>query len=236
YGYLDKAEYLPVALKAYNALTTVCQLSPGRIGYMQVGSDSPDNYRNEAFTKMRSNRFGNGLFLLAASALMRMCDDYQPPLLTVPLDFQSQVPSFMRPESGFYKKKITVTSPSPFQSGNSPDKLCDGKWSEAHGERWSTDTWPAVVDFDFGTKLTFRKIAVIPMQKRNYAFTMEFSDDGVAWRKVIDHTKPHRNEIIFNFDLPPQTARFARLTVRKAPGCFNGPWISLKEICFYEKK
>ena len=233
YGYLDKAEYLPVALKAYNALTTVCQLAPGRIGYMQVGSDSPDNYRNEAFTKMRSNRFGNGLFLLAASALMRMCDDYQPPILTVPLDFQSQVPSFMRPESGFYRKKITVTSPNPFQPGNSPDKLCDGKWSEAHGERWSTDTWPAVVDFDFGTKLTFRKIAVIPMQKRNYAFTMEFSDDGVAWRKVIDHTKPHRNEVIFNFDLPPQTARFARLTVRKAPGCFNGPWISLKEICFY---
>ena len=88
-----------------------------------------------------------------------------------------------------------------FSRLNANDKLCDGKWSEAHGERWSTDTWPAVVDFDFGTKLTFRKIAVIPMQKRNYAFTMEFSDDGVAWRKVIDHTKPHRNEIIFNFDM-----------------------------------
>ena len=235
YGYLDKTEYLPVALKAYNALTTTCMLAPGRIGYMQLGSDSPDNYRNEAFTKNRTNRFGNGLFLLAASALMRMCDDYQPPLLTVPLDFQSQVPSFMRPDSGFYKKKITITSPNTFQPGNSPDKLCDGKWSEAMGERWSTDTWPAVVNFDFGSQLTFRKVAVIPLQARNYAFTIEFSDDGLAWKTVIDHTKPHRNTIISNFDLPPQTACYVRLTVKKAPGCYNGPWISLKEICFYTK-
>ena len=30
-----------------------------------------------------------------------------------------------------------------------------------------------------------------------------------------------------------KTARFARLTVKKARGCYNGPWISLKEICFY---
>lgn len=233
YGFLDKAEYLPVALKAYKALTTTCMLSPGRIGYMQVGSDSPGNYQDEAFTKMRSNRFGNGLFLLAASALMRMCDDYQPPLLTVPLDFQSQEPAFMRPDSGFYKKKITVTSPNPFQPSNSPDKLCDGKWSEAMGERWSTDTWPAVVNFDFGTELTLKKIAVIPMQNRNYAYTVEFSNDGQTWRTVIDNTKPHRGFVIENFDLTPQTARFVRLTVKKARGCYNGPWISLKEICFY---
>ncbi len=139
----------------------------------------------------------------------------------------------MRPDSGFYKKKITVTSPHPFQPSNSPDKLCDGKWSEAMGERWSTDTWPAVVNFDFGTELTLRKIAVIPMQNRNYAYTLEFSNDGQAWQTVIDNTKPHRGFVIENFDLTPQTARFARLTVKKARGCYNGPWISLKEICFY---
>ena len=234
YGILDKAEYLPVALKAYNALTTTCQLSPGRIGYMQLGSDSPDNYRNEAFTKTRSNRFGYGLFLLAASALMRMCSDYQPPLLTVPLDFQSQEPSFLRPPRGFYRDKITVTSPNSFQQGNSPDKLCDGKWSDKMGERWSTDTWPAVVNFDFSKELTIKQIAVFPLQARNYAYTMEFSNDGKDWQTVIDRTKPHHGVIIDLFDIPPQTARFARLTVKKAPGCYNGPWISLKEICFYE--
>lgn len=233
YGFLDKAEYLPVTLKAYNALTTTCMIAPGRIGYMQVGSDSPNNYHDETFTKMRSNRFGVGLFLLGASALMRMCDDYQPPLLTVPLDFQSQEPSFLRPPRGFYRGKIDITSPSPFQPGNSPDKLCDGKWSEKMGERWSTDTWPAVVNFDFGTELKLKKVAVVPMQARNYAFTLEFSDNGLTWRTVIDRTKPHRGAIIDNIDFPMQTARFARLTVKKARGCYNGPWISLKEICFY---
>ena len=175
-----------------------------------------------------------GLFLLAASALMRMCSDYQPPLLTVPLDFQSQEPSFLRPPRGFYRDKITVTSPNSFQQGNSPDKLCDGKWSDKMGERWSTDTWPAVVNFDFSKELTIKQIAVFPLQARNYAYTMEFSNDGKDWQTVIDRTKPHHGVIIDLFDIPPQTARFARLTVKKAPGCYNGPWISLKEICFYE--
>ena len=162
-----------------------------------------------------------------------MCEDYQPPLLTIPLDFQSQEPAFLKPAAGFYRGRITVSTTHAFQAANSPNKLCDGKWSDNDGERWSTEIWPASVVFDFQKQLTFTKIALMPYRYRNYAFTLEFSTNGNDWTTALDIIHPKRNGTIQYYDLPPHPTRYARLTIKKARGCYSGPWVSIKEVCFY---
>jgi rhamnogalacturonyl hydrolase YesR len=91
-GILDYNEYFPVVSAAYDALTGMCMLEPfGRIGYMQDVGYQPENYVSTAYTQPRSNAFGYGLFLIGASALMRMCKDYSAPALRVPNDPQSSL-------------------------------------------------------------------------------------------------------------------------------------------------
>ena len=70
-GYLDKKEYLPTVLSAWNYLSTVAMQEDGCLGYVQpIGEKAiPGQTLNERSTA----NFGVGAFLLASSELSKLC-------------------------------------------------------------------------------------------------------------------------------------------------------------------
>ena len=82
-GVLDEATYLPMVEKGFETIYETCFINgTDQLGYMQTVGYQPQNYVSEEFSKVITNEFGMGLFLLASSAFMRLCDDYEAvPLL-----------------------------------------------------------------------------------------------------------------------------------------------------------
>ena len=70
-GYLDKKEYLPTVLSAWNYLSTVAMQEDGCLGYVQpIGEKAiPGQTLNERSTA----NFGVGAFLLASSEISKLC-------------------------------------------------------------------------------------------------------------------------------------------------------------------
>lgn len=70
-GYLDKAAYEPVVMKAWNYLTTVALQSDGSVGYVQpIGERAIPGQVVDAHSV---TPFGTGAFLLAACEMVRYC-------------------------------------------------------------------------------------------------------------------------------------------------------------------
>ncbi len=71
-GFLDKATYLPVALRAWNYLATVALQSDGTVGYVQpIGEKA---IPGQVVDSRSTANFGVGAFLLAASEMARLLD------------------------------------------------------------------------------------------------------------------------------------------------------------------
>ena len=68
-GILEKEKFLPVVEKAWNGLTK-CIDESGKLGYVQRVGASP-----QSVTKDDSTEYGVGAFLLAASEVVKLCDD-----------------------------------------------------------------------------------------------------------------------------------------------------------------
>lgn len=258
-GILDREEYLPVALKAYDALTGVCMVEPGKIGYMQAVAGFPDNYVNEAYSRNNTLEYGIGLFLLGASALMRMCEDYEAPELIVPLDDQNPgkerysydgppeityVPgtvtatySNAAPEAGYLAADGITASASAAQAGNEPINLIDGNWqsNEEFGVRWSVEGYPNWAMLDLGKTVSLEKLTMIVYQGRQYYYQIQVSTDGKKWDTVVITDAPYQTAENHTYTLSePVDARYVRLTVN---GCntasYGGAWISIKEMMLY---
>jgi unsaturated rhamnogalacturonyl hydrolase len=66
-GLLDKSEYLPVALKAFNGLMS-CQQKNGMMGWVQpIGADPKRNFSENSWEV-----YGTGAYLLAGSELLKV--------------------------------------------------------------------------------------------------------------------------------------------------------------------
>jgi rhamnogalacturonyl hydrolase YesR len=69
-GYLDKKEFLPVAMKGWNYLTTTALQPDGKIGYVQpIGERA---IPGQVVDKNSTSNFGVGAFLLAACEMYRL--------------------------------------------------------------------------------------------------------------------------------------------------------------------
>ena len=69
-GYLDRAEYLPVAAKAWNYLTKVALQPNGKVGYVQpIGERA---IPGQIVDQNSTSGFGVGAFLLASSEMYRL--------------------------------------------------------------------------------------------------------------------------------------------------------------------
>ena len=66
-GLLDKDEYLPAAMKAFNGLMS-CQQKNGKMGWVQpIGADPKRNFSEDSWEV-----YGTGAYLLAASELLKV--------------------------------------------------------------------------------------------------------------------------------------------------------------------
>ena len=88
-GVLDSDVYYPVVKKAWNGIVENCIFESGQVGYMQTTGYQPQNYKDEATSKNNTHEFGMGLFLLACSGMMSICEDYEIPSVIVPADPQA---------------------------------------------------------------------------------------------------------------------------------------------------
>ena len=82
-GILDADTYLPMVEKGFETIYETCFIdNTDQLGYMQTVGYQPQNYVSEDFSRKITNEFGMGLFFLASSAFMRLCEDYEAtPLL-----------------------------------------------------------------------------------------------------------------------------------------------------------
>lgn len=231
-GILDKDTYFPVAQKAYDALTGVCMIEEGKIGYMENEAAEPDRYVSEEHTRPLMNSFGTGLFLMGASALMRMCEDYEVPELQVPLDTQDRSLSRFAAEYGYYEEPITATA-SASQEGNEVEHLFDLDVTGAEGKRWSAEGLYQWAIGDLGREVALYKTCLYAYQNRDYLYKVEVSDDGERWATVVDRTQKNSSASYYMDTFRPIYARYVKLTVSGAQ-TYKGAWLSISELLLYE--
>lgn len=241
-GILDAEEYLPVALDAYDALTGFCMEDTGvdgKIGYMQAVAGSPENYGSAETSRNSTTDYGVGLFLLGASALMRMCDDYEVPNLEVPLDLQDR--SFFRftVEPGYYTGPITASaSAEQIYDGttlvnNLASGLFDYDVTGAVGKRWSALGRSQWAMADLGKEVALNKVCLYTVEGRDYLYKIEVSDNGYRWVTVVDHTTKNPGGAYFSDSFEPIYARYVRLVVNGAE-TYTGEWVNISELLLYE--
>ena len=231
-GLLDRTEYLPVALEAYDALTGLCMIEPGKIGYMEKEAAEPDKYVSEEYSRPLTNSFGTGLFLMGASALMRMCDDYEVPALEIPLDTQDQSFSRFAVEPGYYEGPI-IASASSSQSGNEVEHLFDKDVTGAQGKRWSADGMHQWAIGDLGKDVALYKVCLYALQGRDYLYKIEVSQDKTKWVTVVDRSESNTLAAYYMDSFQPIWVRYVRLTICGAQ-TYGGPWTSVSELLLYE--
>ncbi len=229
-GLLDAAEYLPVVLQAYDALTGVCMVEPGKIGYMEKEAADPTNYVSEEYSKELMNSFGTGLFLMGASALMRMCQDYEAAYLEVPLDSQDREYSRFHVEEGYYDGPITATASS--DDGNKPSGIFDYDVSGAKGTRWSANGMNNWLIGDLGQLVPLYKINLYPLEERDYHYAIDVSDDGQRWVTLVDRMDNTEKAPYFSHTFDPVNVRYVRLRVNGA-ATYTGGFTSFSEMFLY---
>lgn len=235
-GLLDRNEYMPATVKAYEALTGLCQISDGKIGYMQQPGDRPSEYVSEEFTRKRTETYGMGLFYMGVSAFMRLCSDYEAPILEVPMDNQLMQLSRYAKDPGAYTGNITATASSQ-ESANTAKKAFDGFVAGGDGGRWTAstrgfdNTW---IKADLGKPVALEKINVHMMLSRDYQYKLEVSTDNVNWVTVSDRTDNKFPMIYQQNKFEPIYARYVRLTVTGTGGTYTGNITSISEIMLYE--
>jgi rhamnogalacturonyl hydrolase YesR/Tol biopolymer transport system component len=109
-GLLDKATYLPVLRKGWTGLTG-CLSPQGKLLYGQPVGDRPAEAKQES-----SHEFVTGTFLLAASEMYRLADEFPPtarslaspvPLLSTPIRISDQFPRIKVPGTGRAAVQLT---------------------------------------------------------------------------------------------------------------------------------
>ena len=229
-GILDKETYLPTALKAYDALTGVCMIEPGKIGYMEKEAAEPDQYVSEEYSRNLMNSFGTGLFLMGASALMRACEDYEDAYIEMPLDLQDEYGEWPPPD-GYYEGPITATASS--SDSNPPSGAFDHIYTGAPGTRWSANGVNNWLMADFGKEVPIYMVSLHPLDMRDYRYKIEVSDNGLRWVEMVDRTQNSERAARYVDTFAPVSARYVRLTITGA-ATYTGGFTSIAELFLYE--
>ena len=238
-GILDYDTYYPVAKKGYEGLSAYAVKPNGMLGYCQPVGESPASATTE-----NTNLFGIGLFLMGASKLMTLCEDYDRQLPTLTYEEHNPEKAICNIEDGFYKggyQSIIATNVSTTESGNEVEHLMNFNWGGAiKGARWSaqkrTDADYAEVLITFNETLQINKLLLVAYQHRAYAFSIETSVDRENWVMIADNMSGqivsddnYLTSVVLD---QAATARFMRLRVGE---CLNEstPWISIKGLVLY---
>lgn len=236
YGFLEYDEYFETLKKAFDGVCEHAISEEGRLLYVQPVADSPqmyENYNNEEKRKQSTKQYAVGIFVMAASELMSMCEDYVKPNLNIPEDDYVPIPKEEKEiDPSYYKGKINVVATKE-QEGNEAINLVDKVFEDGDGNRWSADGFNNSATLEFESILKLKKIVVIPHMKRDYRYRIEASTDGINYTTVVDNTKNSTMWLFFSHDVDIE-AKYLRLTVIGA-GSYDGTWISINELLVYTK-
>lgn len=238
-GLLDYDTYYPVAKKAYEGLSSYAVKSTGEVGYCQQIGWSP-----AAATTEDTNFFGIGLFLMGASKMMTLCEDYESATLNVTYAEHDPEKAICDIEEGYYTggyESIVAANVSYTESGNGVENLMNFNWGGGiTGARWSaiksSSAEFAEVMITFNETLSIEQISMVAFEYRAYAFSIETSVDRENWITVADNMQGqivssdhYMTRIVLE---EPVTAHYLRLRVKE---CLNAStsWISMKGLILY---
>ncbi len=238
-GILDYDTYYPVAKKAYEGMAAYAVKPNGMLGYCQPVGDSPASATTE-----NTNLFGIGLFLMGASKLMTLCEDYDSQVPTVSYEEHDPSKAVCDIEDGYYTggvQSIIATNIASTESGNGVANLMNFNWGgEVTGARWSAkkedEAEYAEVLITLNDTLNLEKLSLVAFQHRAYAFSIETSVDRENWVTVADNMSGQivsGDNYMTTITLDQAvTARYLRLRVKD---CLNEStsWISIKGLVLY---
>lgn len=244
-GLLDPEIYLPVVDKIYEGITGLAVASNGRLGYCQPVGSAP-----AAAKSSDTNMFGVGLYMMGASAYMRICSDYEPPeaLMTDSLIvLENQWKNASDPqrqyklEKGYLTAKdieLAVSSAKTDYPENTASNLFNGvyTWS-LKGASWvggGLKSNPVSADITLKTPVTVNQIAWTTKEARSYKIIISVSSDGENYTSVVDTTQtetPGARLYKRSFD-PVKNVKYIRLTVTGIWG--NAvDWATINELYIY---
>ncbi|MBR5569402.1 MAG: glycoside hydrolase family 88 protein [Oscillospiraceae bacterium] len=238
-GILDYDTYYPVAKKAYQGMSAYAVKPNGMLGYCQPVGESPASATSE-----QTNLFGIGLFLMGASKLMTLCEDYDCQIPDVSYAEHDPSKAVCDIESGYYTggvQSIIATNIASTENGNGVENLMNFNWGgQVSGARWSAkkedDAQYAEVLIALNDTLNLDKMVMVAFQHRAYAFTIETSVDRENWVTVADNMS---GQIVSGDNYMTTIAldqavmtRYIRLRVKD---CLNEStsWISIKGLVLY---
>ena len=127
-------------------------------------------------------------------------------------------------------RKITA-SQTP-ESANPPSSAIDGDFSTKWTASGVTDAAPAVLNLELdGTYYISKAVLGFGVAtERTYVFSLELSEDGRNYTKVIDHMRSSRVLGAQEFGIMQTKARYARFTFYKRVDSSNNGWIQITEV------
>ena len=236
---------LPVVDKIYEGITGLAVASNGRLGYCQPVGSAPATAKSSD-----TNMFGVGLYMMGASAYMRICSDYEPPeaLMTDSLIvLENQWKNASDPqrqyklEKGYLTAKdieLAVSSAKTDYPENTASNLFNGvyTWS-LKGASWvggGLKSNPVSADITLKTPVTVNQIAWTTKEARSYKIIISVSSDGENYTSVVDTTQtetPGARLYKRSFD-PVKNVKYIRLTVTGIWG--NAvDWATINELYIY---
>ncbi len=121
-GHLNSATYKPVVAKAWNGLVNSAVQPSGKLGYVQGVGYAP--LSSQPVTSESTSDFGVGLFLLAGSEVVKLCNDYSAPPKAV-LPGSNQVIALKAAANGKY-----VAAENQGASSLRADRASAGTWEQ----------------------------------------------------------------------------------------------------------
>lgn len=240
-GHLDYATYYPHLKKAWDCFVTNAISPEGKILYVQPGGDRPYRYADEQTAREKTQAYAFGLYLLAATQMLQLCEDYVPAAkVALPLDVPA--PPVETLETGYYTGTVSSTSPETAgqQLNNRAEKLIDRKWvlnngdqAASDGIRWAVEGYPKTATITLDKIISLRKLTVVPLGTRSYKYKIESSADGTNYTTIVDNTANTLSKGYFDHVLAaPVNAKYIKFTVT---GCgVTTTWISIQELLLYQ--
>lgn len=209
-GILAKEAYLPVVIKAWNAINTTAVNKNGLLGYVQGPGYKPES--KYPLNAESTWDYGVGAFLLAGSEVVKLAEGEMPEVGELP-----------EPPVEVIDMNVTA---SAYESGtaNTPDKTLDRNFStrwSAEGEQW--------IKYDLlsAKTITTVDIAFWDGHKRKFNFSMELSGDDENWTEVFNGQSGGKTDSWQTFEIGPRKARYVRINGK---GNTKNQWNSILEL------
>lgn len=247
-GILDVKTYLPVVDKVWKGVKQYVVQENGLLGYCQPVGEEP-----AAAKASDTHLFGVGLYMMGASAYMRLCNDYEAPKTLISEEIVELETSYAAMPDTLRQCKLgtgyltadeiesVVSQAKQDLPENNALNLVNGEyiWKQKNvgwvGGGLKTKPVMAVITLKDPTDI--EQIVACPREARPYKIKVEVSANGVDFQTVADTTttevKPSR---LYKWAFDKiEDVKYVCLTVTGIWGTATD-WASINELFIYPAK